>query len=253
MLVTGITNQTLSAIAADVAKSLGEAVETPGGWFIRTPLVYPSGTTVVVRIDGSKNRYFVSDIGAGYQEAMMINASLSYGAIARALIRDTAVSFDNRSFFVAESEGDEVVDVVGAIANCSQRAVIETALKHEARKTDVDRATLISRLQSAFGSRIVEKDVGVRGASSVEWEVTARVISPTNVISLFDYARPHKNSVTSVAAKFHDIARLERAPRRIVTVRDQNEMGHYIGLLSQAATVIELSRTPDPVLLRLAA
>jgi hypothetical protein len=206
----------------------------------------------VVRLDGSRSHFFVSDAGFGYQEAMMMNASHSYPFIARSLVRESEISFDSRSFFVAEASTDELIGVVGAIANCSQRAVIETALKHEARKADTDRAVLLDRLQSAFG-RPREKDVEVRGASSVEWEVTARVSSPDNVVALFDYARPHKNSVTSVAVKFHDIARLERPPRRIVTVRNQVEMGPMIGLLSQAASVIELASASDAILQRLAA
>ena len=98
----------------------------------------------------------------------------------------------------------------------------------------------------------MEKDVEVHGASSVEWEVTARVVQ-SNVVSLFDYARPHKNSVSSTVAKFHDIARLPTPPRRIVTVRDYAGMGKFIGLLSQAAAVIELENTSDEVLRRLAA
>jgi hypothetical protein len=93
---------------------------------------------------------------------------------------------------VAEATSDELVGVVAAVANCSQRAVIETTLIHEARKFDADRASLLSRLQSMFGRRM-EKDVLITGASMVEWEVTARVIAPESVVSIFDYAKPHKN------------------------------------------------------------
>lgn len=253
MLSLLTSRETLSAIADEVARSLSSYLATPAGHFIRTPLTYPGGSSVVVKLDGSRNQFFVSDAGFGYQEAMMMNASHSYPFIARSLIRDSEISFDSRSFFVAEASTDDLVGVVGAIANCSQRAVVETALKHEARKVDTDRAVLLDRLQSAFGRPRVEKDVEVRGASSVEWEVTARVNSPDNVVALFDYARPHKNSVTSVAVKFHDIARLERPPRRIVTVRDQVEMGSLIGLLSQAASVVELASASDTILQRLAA
>jgi hypothetical protein len=188
----------------------------------------------------------------GYQESMMLNASHSFSQIARNLIQDSGVSFDSRSFFVAQATMDELVPVVAAVANFSQRAVIETAVKHEAKKADRDRALLLSRLEEAFGPRKVEKDFSIRGASSVEWEVTAR-IAAGNVVALFDYARPHKNSVTSTVAKFHDIARLHEAPRRIVTVADKGSMGDFIGLLSQAAKVISLSDTPASALIRIAA
>jgi hypothetical protein len=171
-------------------------------------MLYPSGTAAVVRIDGAGARFFVSDNGMGYEKTMMLNASRSYATVARALIRGTVVGFDSRSFFVAEASSDELVGVVAAVANFSQRAVIETTIVHEIRKLDADRAMLLDRLQSAFGRR-VEKDIMIRGASTVEWEVTARVMAAENVVSIFDYARPHKNSVSSTVAKFHDIARLE--------------------------------------------
>ena len=245
-------NWTLSAIADDVARGLSTRVATPGGCFVQTPILYPSGTAVIVRLDGTGDRFFVSDNGMGYEEAVMLNASRSYATVARALIRGTEISFDSRSFFIAEATRDELVGVVASVANFSQRAVIETTISHEARKHDADRALLLDRLQAAFGRR-VEKDIMIRGASTVEWEVTARVVAAENIVSIFDYARPHKNSVSSTVAKFHDIARLTTPPNRIVTVRDYAVMGNFVGLLSQAARVIELARTPDDELRRLLA
>jgi hypothetical protein len=182
----------------------------------------------------------------------MFNAARGYAMVAHALVQGTEIGFDSRRFFVAEAAADELVGVVGAVGNCSQRAVIETVITHEARKVDTDRTMLLERLEAVFGRPRVEKDVTIQGASTVEWEVTARV-ARDNVISIFDYARPHKNSVSSTVAKFHDIARLQIPPRRIVTVRDYAGMGNFVGLLSQAADVIELEKTPDDILRRLAA
>jgi hypothetical protein len=251
-LSLAVTPRTLAAIAEEVARGLATSVSTPGGCFVQTPMQYPSGSAVVARIDGTGNRFFVSDNGMGYEEAIMLDAARSYAFLARALIRGTGVSFDSRSFFVAEATNNDLVGVVVAVANFSQRAVIETTMRHEARKLDTDRALLLSRLQSAFG-RHVEKDIVIKGASTVEWEVTARVVAAENVVSIFDYARPHKNSVSSTVAKFHDIARLEAPPNRIVTVHDFEGMGNFVGLLSQAARVVELARTADDELRRLVA
>lgn len=252
MTVVALQSAVMAQIGEEVARSLSSAEFTSAGLFIRTPLLYPSGTSVVVRVEGSASRFFVTDLGMGHQESTMLNASGSYAMIARSLTQDTGVSFDNRSFFVAESARDELVGVVSAVANLSQRAVIETAVKHDMRKAELERATLLTRLDGAFGRRKVERDVEVRGASMIEWTVTARVAS-SNVVTLFDYARPHKNSVTSTVAKFHDIARIEVPPRRIVTIHGSPEMTPFVGLLSQSANVIDLERTPDEVLMRLAA
>jgi hypothetical protein len=108
----------------------------------------------------------------------------------------------------------------------------------------------LERLESAFGKPRVERDFTIRGASTVEWDVVARVAND-NVISVFDYARPHRNSVSTAAAKFHDIARLDVPPRRIVAVRNYLGMGNLLGLLSQAADVMEIESTTDEMLRRL--
>lgn len=251
-LTVSIPEATLAAIAEQVARSLASSIAVQGAYFIRTPLLYPSGTSVVVRIDGSNNRFFVSDNGMGFEEVSMFSSAHGYAVVARALVQGTGVGFDSRSFFVAQAESDELVGVVGAVANCSQRAVIETVVKHEARRYDADRILLLNRLDAAFGRTHVERDIIIRGASLIDWEVPARIIKD-NVVSLFDYARNHRNSVSSTVAKLGDIARLEYAPRRIVSVREYEVMGNFIGLLSQAARVIEIEKTSDETLRRLAA
>jgi hypothetical protein len=253
MSPAALAPRTLSAIAEQVARELATSVETPGGCFIQTPLLYPSGTSVVVRIDGAGDRFFVSDNGMGYEEANGLNEAARFGSVARSLIAGSEIGFDSRFLYAADATNDELVGVVAAVANVSQRAVIEVTLRHEAKKVDSDRKTLIDRLEHAFGVPRVAKDISIRGASNVEWEVTARVETRDNIVSIFDYVKRHKNSVSSTVAMFHDIARLETPPRRIVTVRDMTEMGFFVGLLSQAANVIELPRTNDDTLRRLAA
>jgi len=244
------SNTTLAAIAEEVARSMASSIAVAGAHFIRTPLRYPSGTSTIVRIDGSANRYFVSDNGAGYEEVLMLNAARGYSIIAHGLINGTGVGFDHRRFFVAQASQDELVGVAGAIANLSCRAVIQTVLNHEVKKSNVDKELLLERLERAFGKPRVERDIIIRGASTVEWDVVARV-AQDNVVSIFDYARPHKMSVSTAAAKFHDIARLELPPRRIVAVRDYRGMGNLLGLLNQAADVIEIESTTDSTLRRL--
>jgi hypothetical protein len=253
MLTHLMTTQPLSGLGESIARGLATSNITPGGCFITTPLTYPSGTAVIVRIDGASDRFFVSDEGMGYEEALMFNAPAGYATAARTLMEGRGIHFDGRAFYVSDVSLAELIGAVGAIANCSQRAVIETTLRHEARRVDTDRAMLLERLEGAFGRTRVERDVTVRGASNVEWDVTARIAGRDNVVSIFDYARPHRNSVTSTVAKFHDIARLDIPPRRIITVREYAEMGKFIGLLNQAAEVIELVKTPDEALRKLAA
>lgn len=246
------TRETLFSIAEDISRVMARASKTDTGVYISTPVSYPSGASVVVRIDGAGKAFFVSDSGLGYQESDMIDAGRSFQLIARSIVDGTGVSFDERGFFIARSSRADLGYVAAAIANFSQRAVIETLIKHEERKADLQKKALVSRLEGIFGIKNVEKDFEIRGASSVEWDVAAKVTS-SNVVSIFDYVKPHKNSVVNTVAKFHDIGRLPDAPKRIITVTDKAKMGDLLGLLSQAANVISLDGTPNEAIRRLAA
>ncbi|MGH7073514.1 MAG: hypothetical protein ACREFD_04850 [Stellaceae bacterium] len=246
-------NSTLHAIGDEIARNLAASKADMGSVFITTPLLYPSGSSVVVRIEGSRDKFFVTDFGAGYAESQMMNASHGYSMVANNLARGTGVRFDSRSFFVAEAMRNDLIPIVGATANLSQRAVIETAFQHEERRVDRERAILLERLDHAFGRQRVERDIEIRGASTVEWPVIARIVSCERRATVFDIAKRHKNSIASVVAKFHDLARLEIPPCRVVAVNSVIEMGNFVGLLSQAANVIELPNATDEVLLKLAA
>ena len=243
---------TLITVAEEISRQMAVASLRDGSVFIRTPICYPSGTSVVIQIDGSKDHYFVSDIGLGHQEALMVNASPSYCKIDRHLSQDTGVSFDNRSFFVAQSTRSDLPSVVSAVANLSLRAVIQTLIRLEEKKSDLEKTLLIHRLEDIFGRDRVSKDVSIFGASHLEWEVAARV-SCDRIVSIFDHVKLHKTSVVSAVAKFHDIARLPDPPKRIVTVTDKASMADYLSLLSQAASVISLSEASDEVVRKLAA
>jgi hypothetical protein len=52
-----------------VARALVSTDHRVGGSYIRTPLMYPSGSTVVIRVEEGDQRFFISDVGLGHQEA----------------------------------------------------------------------------------------------------------------------------------------------------------------------------------------
>src|SRR4051812_17005468 len=82
------------------------------GSIIKTPIMYPSGAAVVVQITGQQDRFFVTDMGLGYQEAEMIGASTLYMNSARPIAEHFGIRFDNQSFFVAEAERGQLAGAV---------------------------------------------------------------------------------------------------------------------------------------------
>src|SRR3954463_9210021 len=89
-------------LVESIAREIVATEHHVGGSFIRTPLLYPSGATVVVRIEQGDNKYFVSDFGLGYQETDLYGAGAFYTRHARPIAEKAGVGFDNQAFFVME-------------------------------------------------------------------------------------------------------------------------------------------------------
>jgi hypothetical protein len=242
-----------------VAKQLVATEHDDSGSFIRTPLTYPSGALVVVRVHGTDDRFFVSDWGLGYQEADLNGSASFYTRHARTIAEKAGVGFDNQAFFVMEASREQLVGAVVTIANCSQEAAVR-ALDSLAEKTFEDsKERLYERLVSVFqkkvgtSQRVVTKNVRIIGQSSTEWPIATIVKLPGSTkATIFEPVTKHHHSVASATMKFNDIARLGNdAPARVAMVHNKKEFGTLLGVLSQAASVVD-DDVPDATIERLA-
>jgi hypothetical protein len=120
-----------SELPESVVRQLIAIEPHANGAFMRTPLLYPSGSTVVVGVALSKGRYFVSDWGLGYQEADTRGASLFYMRHARQTAEAAGVGFDNRAFFITGARRDQVV---GAVITFAARSAVAHATKIAGRR-----------------------------------------------------------------------------------------------------------------------
>jgi hypothetical protein len=205
---------------------------------IRTPLMYPSGASAVVQITQHGDRYFVTDMGLGYQEADMIDAGILYSNTAKGLAEHFGIRFDNQSFFVAEASREQLAGAATVVANCSCEAAALAAYKAAERKFEEDADKLYRKLVDTFSKPEVERDGEFVGSSSHRWPVAA-VVHHQGKLSLFEPVSKNHLSVVNATAKFHDIARLDQPPKRIAVVNRKAEMGEYLNLLSQAGDVVE--------------
>jgi hypothetical protein len=233
-----------------VARELATVEHRQDSSFITTPLLYPSGSTVVVRIESLGDQYFVTDLGLGYREADMMGASLVYARHARAIAEAAGVGFDQQEFFVAKASADQLAGCVIAVANCSLEAVSVSALKLSERRVADEAELLYERLAKVFTAPRVAKNAEIRGASNTTWPV-ANLVRINTHETIFEPVLSHRNSVASVVTKFHDIAQLEHPPARIAVVRNKDDFGTLLGVLSQAGRVISRD-TPDQTLRKLA-
>lgn len=220
-----------------VAKQLISVEYVRGSSIVAVPLLYPSGAGAVVKISQHADRYFVSDLGFGYQEAEMLGALKSYSTHARGLADHYGVRFDNQAFFVAEASRDNLKSIITIIANCSVEAASIAAQKAAERKYADDSELLYDRLVQVFPREKVAKNVYFVGSSSHEWPISA-LVSVGEFPTIFEPVTNHHASVVNASAKFHDLARLESPPHRVAVVKKLDEMHSYLTLLSQSSTVI---------------
>lgn len=209
-----------------------------GAHYITTPLMYASGGYVVVRVEQTSGDYFVSDFGAGREEAQLINGERIYAHVAKEIAAANGIGFDSYSFFVVQVSSDRLPGAIAAVANASQEAVNITALRVSETKHRDDNAVLYERLASVFGRNSVARDASVIGASNTEWHVTSLVSTGRKHVA-FEAVSKHPNSVVHAAAKFSDIARMDLAPGRVAVVANKKALGTYLGVLSHNASVIE--------------
>ena len=217
----------------------------------RTPLLYPSGSTVVVQIHRHGDRFLVSDMGMGYQEADLMGMTLLFVRNANVVAERTGVKFDQHSFFVVDATKEQLVGATVAVANCSQEAVQIAAYKLAEKKAGEAKDRLYERLLTVFSPQRVSRDYEILGASRTPWHVAA-IVRTDSKKTLFEPVANSHPSVVNAAAKFHDIALLVGAPARIAVVRNRSSFGTWLGVLSQAANVVE-ERVSNRTFERLAA
>ncbi len=211
-----------------------------GASYVTTPLLYASGAYVVVRVERSGSDFFVSDFGAGYEEAQQMAGEATYKRVARSVAVSNGVNFDSFSFFELIATEGQLGGAIAAIANCSQEAVNITAMKLSERTFRDESELLHQRLNSIFDPRYVAKDVHILGSSNTEWHISSLVTINERKVA-FESVTKHPNSVVHAAAKFGDLALLDGAPGRVAVVASKKLLGTYLGVLSHNARVIEQS------------
>jgi len=90
------------------------------------------------------------------------------------------------------------------------------------------------------------------GSSSTKWPISNLIKFPSSARrTVFEPVTKHHASVYSTSTKFHDLALLSDAPGRVAVVHKKSEFGPWLGLLSQAANVIDAD-VPNSVFERIA-
>ncbi|MEC5322759.1 hypothetical protein [Aurantimonas sp. A3-2-R12] len=228
----------ISSVAEEVARALAFATSSNEGAMIVTPLLYPGGGRVVIRIAESEFGFFVSDFGAGRREADLLGGERIFTRIARQTASRFDVRFDSDMIFDIEVPRPALVMATMAVANASKAAVQETAERLSEKRAEDQRASLWMKLEKVFPQTEIIREGSVVGASA-SWEFDA-IVAKDDRQAVFDVVVPHTSAVHHAVSKFLDVRDLgDSAPSRIAVVTDEASTPH-LALLGRTAKIIPL-------------
>lgn len=209
---------------------------------ISTPLLYPSGGTVSVRVTGDNQAgYTISDMALGYDEAQSMGAGTLYTRIVRQAAEDAGVCLEGHQLTVTGVELDQLVGAVMAVANCAMTGIVVAADRQEEKEKRDDIAKLVDRLEKIF--RKVKPREPITGSSNYKWTVDA-MVERDGQVAVFDAVSAHHASVFPTTTKFHDLTLLEAPPVCVASVKSVRELGQFFNVLAQTGHVIEAT-TPN--------
>ena len=217
---------------------------------VALPIFYPSGAAATVEVTQNGVQFLISDAELAYREAELIGAENLFIRNATPVAEQFGIEAGKRGFTVSasvEQLAGAMADVAAASVQVAHRICERVAQRSEAAIT----ARLYERLVAVFGAKKVVPGAEIAGASSHTWRISALVHVGGKEMA-FETVSNHRSSVYSSATMFHDLSLLERRPVPVAVVKDKASLGAYLGILSQAANVIEETAS-DMALTRLAA
>lgn len=206
-------------------------------YLVTTPLVYPSGSVVGVRISAAQGGYWVSDFAMGFREAETVEAQRSFGAHAGRMKEELGVEYTDGHEIRVFARDVQIAWAIRRVSYASQRIMQKAYNSTPDWDEQEIGAALYHRLRDLFGEAATDK-VTVIGSSNLDWKFAAQVqIGKRRV--LFDVVTPYYSSVCSAVSKFSDIRRLGADNHPVAVVDDFAKMGKWLPLISQEAEVIE--------------
>lgn len=253
MSTTTVRHDGLAKLAEEVARSLAKAGTLDGRAYIRTPVLLPSGASVVVVLeaeDEAGHSYRLSDLRQGYEEALQLGCALLYRRRAAEAAARSGLAFLGDALVLGGVDRGQLVAATAVLANAVSAAVEHARLSAPDRQRNRATKRFVTRLGGLFNPAHVRVGEEIRGASTHAWRVDALVETEYG-LAVFDLVAAHISSVGVANAKFHDLARLDRPPARVAVVRSKRDLGDLLTVLSQSARVVEQD-APDPALRRAA-
>lgn len=252
MTTTTRDGGSLTTLATQIAASLASARVMESRVFIRTPILFASGTALVAVVEAEPGgTWRVSDLGQGHEEAVQLSVATTYLRHARAVADAEGVTLVGHELVMERIGEARLAPACAVLCSLVLRLVEHARATATAARVRSSKARLVAKLTTLFPRGHVEPDAALRGSSTQEWTVAALVEDEGRRV-VFDLVKPHLTSVAMEVTKVGDLRGLDTPPRCVSVVRRKADFGPRLALLSQVSRVVE-EGAPDQTFRRAAA
>lgn len=227
-----------------IAAELVRVRESAKGGTIVTPVLFPSGSHVSVRVILEKDHCLITDDGAAFAEADMMGAGDIFKRAGRLVADEAGIKFNSFEIFEAHASLDTAPGIVAIVADAARRTIAITAERLAKRLYEETRVDVVGRLVDAFGHDRVRREAPISGASTHAWTIDAYIdVGPGVAVEVIS---PAPVSVSSSYMKLDDIRRLENAPRTIGALTSRRAFkADQLLILGRAARLIDSKSSMD--------
>lgn len=205
---------------------------------VRLPLIMPDGSNATVRVVPNGSDVFVGDIGLAHIRAESLGSStVGFANTARSIQERFGIDRNKTELFV-RVPADHLYRAICDVGMASWQIADSIAGRSEERAAQEFGEEVAERLIRYFGQEKVELGDAVVGQSQTAWDVTA-IVKTNSHRAVFQAVTPASVTVYKAKAAFHDISVLPNAPKLVAVVKNKEELGNKLSLLSQEAFVIE--------------
>ncbi len=228
----------LEAIGNDVAKALSRSRVRNSSVFVATPIVYPNGTGVAVKIDQGKDGYVITDDGYAEVIAEDMGALSAMHRVATGVALRAGLKYERGTFSIEGVERNVLHVAVASVANASAQAVERTLASVEKPRLTRSREVFDKRLKEAFGDA-VSFDVEHLGATGRRWDFSAGVSYAGTFERLFELVSPSIQAVGIANMKISDVRSMTDPPTVTAALIDYDKTDPTLrSILSNAGSLV---------------
>lgn len=162
-----------------------------------------------------------------------------FNSIAAARAASYGIRVHRGAFAIERVSGDHLRGALVAVANLAKEVLDETNDRLVKTKRKALREDLFRRLDQAFPTASIDRDVTVHGSSTAAYDVAA-VVKVDGEETIFDVFTRDPISIAAEFTKLSDLFRRDDSPRLVAVTREPEKVGPKLQLIASVAPIISV-------------